>query len=144
METSSFKLSGSEPNAVSIARYSPWRGSSAFKGKRYPALAPSVALLKAWKAKEIPQAEYTQRFYQETLSPLDPGQVFLELGEEALLLCFEAPGEFCHRRLVADWLEEALGIKIPERGFRELNGFFEQGINRQKATENSKEGAFNE
>lgn len=122
METSSFKLAGSDLRAVSIARYPPWRGALAFKGKRYPALAPSVGLLKAWRAnpREIFQAEYTQRFYQETLSLLSPGLVYQELGEEAILLCWEAPGEFCHRRLVASWLEEALGISIPERGFREL------------------------
>jgi uncharacterized protein (DUF488 family) len=66
------------------------------------------------------ETSYTQRFYQETLSPLSPGQVFQDLGEEAILLCWEEPGEFCHRRLVANWLEEALGISIPERGFREL------------------------
>ena len=114
-ETSSFKLAGSDLRAVSIARYSPWRGALAFKGKRYSALAPSVGLLKAWKAKEISQAEYTQRFYQETLSLLSPGLVFQELGEEAILLCWEDPGEFCHRRLVASWLEEALGINIPEK-----------------------------
>ena len=122
METSSFKLAGSDPRAVSIARYPPWRGPSAFKGKRYLALAPSIGLLKAWKAGEISQAEYTQRFYQETLSFLDPGQVFQELGAEAILLCYEDPGKFCHRRLVASWLEESLGVSIPERGFRELEG----------------------
>jgi len=101
METSSFRLSGKDPKAVSIARYPPWRGSQAFKGRRYLALAPSVGLLKAWKAGELSQAEYTQRFYAETLSPLIPGQVLRDLGEEAILLCWEEPGEFCHRRLVA-------------------------------------------
>jgi hypothetical protein len=30
------------------------------------------------------------------------------------LLCWEAPGKFCHRRLVAAWLEDALGIDVPE------------------------------
>jgi hypothetical protein len=30
------------------------------------------------------------------------------------MLCWEAPGEFCHRRLVAEWLEGELGIQVPE------------------------------
>jgi len=111
METSSFKLAGSDSRAVSIARYPPWRGSSAYRGKKYLALAPSKTLLKAWKTGEISQAEYTQRFYQETL--LDPSQVFQELGAEAILLCYEDPGKFCHRRLVTSWLEESLGVSIP-------------------------------
>lgn len=29
-------------------------------------------------------------------------------------VCWEAPGEFCHRRLVAAWLETALGVTVPE------------------------------
>jgi uncharacterized protein (DUF488 family) len=122
METSSFKISGKDPRAVSIARYPPWRGPLAFKGRRYLTLAPSVGLLKAWKAGEITQAEYTDRFYRETLSPLDPRQVYQELGKDSIHLCFEDPGEFCHRRLVANWLEEALGISVLESGFRELRG----------------------
>ena len=109
METSSFKISGSDLRAVSIARYPMF-----FKGRRYYALAPSVALLKAWKAGKISQVEYEERFYQETLSPLISDQVFQDLGKEAILLCFESPGVFCHRRIVATWLEEALKIGIPE------------------------------
>lgn len=124
METSSFKLSGKDPRAVSIARRAPngQRGLPRYIGREYLDLAPSEALLKAWNVKhrKISLAEYTQRFYQETLSHRSPSQVFQDLGEVAILLCYEAPGEFCHRRLVAQWLEEALGISIPEKGFGEL------------------------
>jgi len=28
--------------------------------------------------------------------------------------CWEKPGEDCHRRLVAEWLEKHLSTKIPE------------------------------
>ena len=119
MKTSNFKISGADPNAVSIARYPPWRGPSAFKGRRYQALAPSKALLSAWKAGEISQAKYIEWFYQETLSPLNPAQVFKELGADAILLCYEPPGEFCHRRIVAEWLEKALSASIPEKKFSE-------------------------
>lgn len=109
MKTSSFRISGSDPNAVSIARYPMF-----WSGRRYLALAPSRTLLKAWKAKELSEDEYTERFRQETLSALDPDQVFQDLGQDAILLCFEPPGEFCHRRIVAQWLEKALGIAVPE------------------------------
>ena len=30
------------------------------------------------------------------------------------MLCWEPPGKFCHRRLVAKWLEEHLGVDVPE------------------------------
>ncbi len=34
-----------------------------------------------------------------------------------MLLCFEdlrQPGVWCHRQIVAAWIEEHLGIKVPE------------------------------
>jgi hypothetical protein len=109
MKTSSFKLHGKDPRAVSIARHPMF-----FKGRRYYDLAPSMALFRAWKAGAVSNEEYTERFYQETLSCLDPAQVFRDLGEDAILLCWCVPGQFCHRRIVAQWFEEALGINVPE------------------------------
>jgi len=38
------------------------------------------------------------------------------LGEDAILLCWENSGVFCHRRLVAEWFEEELGVSVPEVG----------------------------
>jgi uncharacterized protein (DUF488 family) len=48
------------------------------------------------------------------LDKLDPQKVFDDLGEDAILLCWEAPCQFCHRRLVAEWLEKHLGVNVPE------------------------------
>jgi len=36
------------------------------------------------------------------------------LGEDAILLCYEGIFQFCHRRLVAKWLEEQLNITVDE------------------------------
>lgn len=33
---------------------------------------------------------------------------------DAILLCWEASGNFCHRRLVADWFKKELGIEVLE------------------------------
>ena len=52
--------------------------------------------------------------YQKILDKLDPQKVFDDLGEDAILLCWEAPGKFYHRRLVAEWLEKHLGVTVPE------------------------------
>ncbi len=113
MQTSSFSISGKDPNGVSIARIPPrWMP---FKGPKYMPLAPSRKLLQAWQYREIGEAEYTERFYQENLSRLSPEKVLEDLGSDAILLCYEPPGKFCHRRIVARWLEENLGIKVPER-----------------------------
>ncbi len=98
-------------NAVAISQGVPkW-----YKGKVYKKLAPSWALVKIEDEKE-----YVRRYKYEVLDRLDPAQVLKELGEDAVLLCWEKPGEFCHRRIVAEWLEGELGIEVPELGVRIL------------------------
>ncbi len=92
-----------DPNLVSIALKSPeW-----FKGRRYQALAPRSNMLK------LGEEEYRQK-YQAILKRLNPVKVYEDLGPDAVLLCWEQPGEFCHRRLVAEWLEKHLGVEVPE------------------------------
>ena len=53
------------------------------------------------------------KYYETVLSQLDPKQVYDEL-EGRILLCFENPDEFCHRHIVAEWLELSLGVKVSE------------------------------
>ena len=54
------------------------------------------------------------------MSKISPEEAYAALSDldvgETVLLCWEKPGDFCHRRLVADWLEKAIGIKISELG----------------------------
>ena len=69
------------------------------------------------KLKKTNEDAYIKKFYQSVLKPLDPKAVYKDLGENAILLCFETPTEFCHRFLIAGWLELNLGIKIDELGF---------------------------
>ena len=99
------------PNAVSIARSSHW-----FKGRRYPQLSPSRDLFTRYLANMVNETEYAIEYYSETLDNLDPVIVFEELGSDAVLLCWETPDKFCHRRLVASWLVKELGIDVPEYG----------------------------
>lgn len=111
METSYFanRIAAAAPNAVSIARWPPrWWG----KRRRYISLAPSADLLKRSKA-GLPWEQFA-REYQEWLNKLDPAKVLADLGPDAILLCWEKPGDDCHRRLVAKWLEKHLDIQVPE------------------------------
>ena len=94
---------------VSIARGSP-RG---FTGRKELRLAPTWAMLKMTKP------EYDARF-ADILVQLDPAELYQTLGENAVLLCWEKPGDACHRRLVAEWFEQCLGIEVPEFGFERL------------------------
>jgi hypothetical protein len=52
----------------------------------------------------------------EILRKLDAQRVYDDLRGK-ILLCWEPPGVFCHRRMVAEWLEHKLGIVVPEWGF---------------------------
>ena len=52
--------------------------------------------------------------YRKQLDALDAKQVAEHLGPNAILLCWESFNVRCHRRLVAEWLEEKLGIVVPE------------------------------
>jgi len=60
--------------------------------------------------------EYTRRYREDVLAPLDRGKVmkgikWLGQGKDVVLCCWEKSG-FCHRHLVAEWLgiEEAEAI----------------------------------
>jgi hypothetical protein len=106
MQTSNFKLSGTDPHAVAISRGVP----KGFKGRRYLALAPATWAL----VKETDEAVFRETFMRQ-LEPLDAKAILKEVGEDAILLCWEKPGEFCHRRVVAEWLERELGISVPEQ-----------------------------
>ena len=111
---------------VSIAGKSPeWIAGIGVKLVKYGKLAPRWAWWSEWKEKfeENPESAesiewYGKKYLETVLSKLDPVKTAAELenlanGEDLCLLCWEAPGKFCHRRLVADWLGSA-GIKCPE------------------------------
>ena len=105
-----------ETNLVSIScSLSTWIKET-FIGKNfkhYRKLAPDYfTMVLPYKCGEIDIAEYTTR-YQQILDKLDPHEVYKELGEDATLLCYEKPDDFCHRHLVAKWLREA-GYDIQE------------------------------
>lgn len=75
----------------------------------FKALAPSWDLVH-----EKNEDVYTERYINEVLSKLDAKTIYNQLGEDAVLLCWEKPGEFCHRLIVAEWFERELGIKVSE------------------------------
>lgn len=89
--------------AVSIARGEP----GYYDGKSYKQLAPSWEMIHG-------SAEFYDREYTKILANLDPEKVIEDIGEKAILLCWEKPPGICHRRWIAEWLEENLDMKIPE------------------------------
>jgi len=109
LKTSYYSKSGKEKNAVSIAGKAPnW-----YKGKQFRALAPKYWFFKKYK-EDNDEKFYTEQYQKEVLDKLDPKEVFEYLGEDAILLCWEKTGKFCHRHLIADWLMKNLNIEIKE------------------------------
>ena len=62
--------------------------------------------------------EYIRCYYDIRLKDLDVKELFYILnekfGNDIILLCHEPIDEFCHRRLIADYIELEIGIYIPE------------------------------
>lgn len=87
-----------------------------FKGTVDKRLAPSWAMMKK------PRADY-DRLFANQLSKLDAEQIVSELPENCVLLCYESHNDWCHRRMVAEWLEEELGIEVCEMGFEREQTF---------------------
>jgi len=62
--------------------------------------------------------EYIKSYYNIRLKNLDVKELLYILkekyGENIILLCHEDITEFCHRRLIADYIELETGIYIPE------------------------------
>jgi len=109
MNTSYFAKSANNYFAVSIAGRAPlW-----YSGRQYKKLAPKIDFFKKYK-EDGDEAAYREQYQKQVLDQLDPRKVYEELGEQAVLLCFEKPGDFCHRHLVSEWLMKQLGIQITE------------------------------
>lgn len=108
MYTSYFSKSAKKPNAVSISNTTP----SWFHGRVYTKIAPPWYLIN--KLKSDGDEEYFTIQYNDILNRFNPKKIFDELGENSILLCWEAPGKFCHRRLVAEWFESNLNVDVKE------------------------------
>jgi hypothetical protein len=105
--TSNFKTAGHLPQAVAICRGLP-RG---WQGRAYKPLAPSWKLVKAGLSREA----FIKAYRAEVLDKLDARQVLHDLGgDDFVMLCWEPPGEFCHRRVVAAWLQKELKLVVEE------------------------------
>ena len=81
--------------------------------------------------RSVTPARYLE-LYTEILSRLDPAEIhdrLITLSDNPVLLCWETASDchsgrtFCHRHLVAQWLEDRLGIDVPEVGHPKLDRF---------------------
>lgn len=81
--------------------------------------APRYKDFLEWKSGKDSDIQYTKK-YREWLDSLNKQEirdVLEELeneGKDIIFLCYEKPGDFCHRHILADWMEEHLGYVVEE------------------------------
>lgn len=121
-------ISGDEGKLVGFVGRSMWKLSPYYFFKKWKARENQLqALVSSFKItdeeynalKQENQDWYIETFYGQVLKPLNPQEIYEVLGENAVLLCFEKPTKFCHRFLVAAWLERKLGIEVDELGYED-------------------------
>lgn len=105
--TSYFSSKAPRERKVAIAKWPP----RYWQGPRAPLFAPSNPKAEDWR--EAYRRDLETRFS-------DPARLASCLREieaatpEPILCCFEADAAECHRRILADFVWERLGIIIPE------------------------------
>ena len=103
---------------VSISRVAPWFIAKELKLYSCEPLNPTDEIL---ALKDSPQ-EYEKRYRNEVLKKVKAIDIYHRLHliahqeqtDKVVLMCYEAIGKFCHRHIVAKWIEEQLGNKVVE------------------------------
>jgi len=93
----------SKEKLVSISLYPPSYLKSQIS--HAPELAPSKKLLADYKNGLVNDEQYTEIYINETLSKLNPAEIFKKYDGK-VFLCFEKTGDFCHRNIVSKWLRD--------------------------------------
>lgn len=87
-----------------------------YSGISYLPVAPKAFML---KDPNQTQEMYIERYNRLVLDTLRVENVVRDIenltrGRDAALLCYEKPGDFCHRHLLADWMTKQSGIEVTE------------------------------
>lgn len=94
------------------------RGRSVgFIGKAIPELAPKKIFWNIWHDNigKIPEEEnnryYIEQYYKQVLSKIDIMEL-LKDEKNPILLCYEKGQDFCHRHVLAEYIELKYGLKV--------------------------------
>ena len=83
-----------------------------------PQLFPSDKILWDHKKGKIDEMEYTAK-YLDQLNELGVDRIIKMIqifGDNVVLLCWESPEKFCHRHILADYINKNSGIIVEEFG----------------------------
>ena len=88
-----------------------------YTGKAITKLAPKRAFWDIWynNIGKIPEEEnikyYIEEYYKQVLSKVDIEEL-LKDEKDPILLCYEKGQDFCHRHVLAEYIEIKYGIKV--------------------------------
>ena len=88
-----------------------------YTGKAITKLAPKRAFWDIWynNIGKIPEEEntryYIEEYYKQVLSKVDIEEL-LKDEKDPILLCYEKGQDFCHRHVLAEYIEMKYGIKV--------------------------------
>ena len=135
MKTGFFKqVNESKTNGyISISLYP---SNNSFISYEYKSLAPNWKLFENLTKKKISEKQFIDS-YKEQLFYLNPKTVYDDLkslvfGFEPIIMTNVSKKKFCHRHIVAEWLENELGIVIEEYKFGKVirsNGYMKKNTN---------------
>ena len=83
-----------------------------------PQLFPSNKILWDYKKGKIDEMEYTSK-YLDQLNELGVDRIIKMIqifGDNVVLLCWESPEKFCHRHILADYINKNSNINVEEFG----------------------------
>jgi len=119
MWTSNYKNFGDSKLYIPVSISEDCGRSVGYNGECYPQLAPKMSFGKVWHdnvgilSEEEINRYYIEEYYKQVLSKLNPDKIYNKFSN-SILLSFEEYDKFCHRHIVAEWLNLMLDVNIPE------------------------------
>lgn len=108
--TSNYARQHTNPKAVGISCTVPvW-----YKGAHIKTLGPTWEMVKASKDGRLSHEDYTTQYIELLERRIIDASLFEQMEDGTMLLCYESPGDFCHRRILAEWVKSKTGFIIPE------------------------------
>lgn len=91
-----------------------------------PQLFPSDKILWDYKKGKIDDMEYTSK-YLDQLNELGVDKIIKMIqifGDNVVLLCWESPEKFCHRHILADYINKNSCVVVEEFGKEKETSLF--------------------
>lgn len=109
--TSNYARKGTDPNAFATSVGLPnW-----YLGKRIKDVAPTWDLVRGFKTGIVSESQYMDAYlHLLQLRNVDPHELIESLPNNAFLLCYESPTEFCHRHILGAWIQYNTNVPVVE------------------------------